>query len=154
MCRLVCIFLASKTEEGFIAPTELIQKIKNFTIEQFMKCEVKLLEGLNFDLKVYHCYNLCTSLVSQMISIYNKLKMRASEQTTEGGDATDKLDAPSTAVTTPSKAPITNHVPAVLKRKWIDVAYSVLDDLMVRCSYFCLYIKSTFSDYLSIRNMS
>lgn len=68
--RLASIFLAGKTEQQFMAPAELISmKGAHCSAAQLMHVELVLLEGLNFDLKVFHPHNLCALIINQALEV-------------------------------------------------------------------------------------
>ena len=78
----VCIFLASKVEESYIRVNEICEVLK-VNVEDVQKFEMKVLEELKFDVRIFHPEGCLDSIIADY---YAFMKIKGSGKNEQGDD--------------------------------------------------------------------
>lgn len=76
LIMITCIFLAGKVEECRLNLRNLIEIVKVGTEEEILACELKLIEALEFDLKIHHPHSLMKSIVADIPLALDEMKKK------------------------------------------------------------------------------
>lgn len=63
---LACLFVAGKIEDDYVDSQSLLKYHNKCSVEALMKAEMELLEGLKFELKLFHAHNCAHGFITDI----------------------------------------------------------------------------------------
>jgi cyclin H len=76
LIMITCIFLAGKVEECRLTLRKLLELFNVGTEEDILACELKLIEALEFDLKIHHPHSLMKTIIADIPLALDEMKKK------------------------------------------------------------------------------
>jgi hypothetical protein len=124
LVMLCSIFLAGKTEEQPVSFAELQAITTKFNETALLNGEIKLLESLQFDLKIYHPHNCVNAIIADFkLFCFNHLRVSSEENITVNDESNQG--------TTPEALMKSTQLFSILGTKWLKKSELVVHSLQL-----------------------
>lgn len=123
---LACILLAGKVEESHVSMRELFKLHPKCPLESVLEAELKLMQGINYQLKVYHPQSMLSTLIVDLKRSY------AASAATPKGSNTDRESDGKTAAAAAITAELSEK-----SKDWLSESERAADLLQLTVACLC-----------------